>query len=83
MGTNIHYNPSTAKLFYWNFRPREVVSRWRDPKLPSEYKLFRFDKMEVNDFEIWLIDVTFLSDHIVCVNKKWEITDLDRRLKVC
>ena len=26
-------NPLTAKLFYWNFYPPEVVSRWRDPQL--------------------------------------------------
>ena len=37
----------------------EVVARWRDPQLPSEWKLFRFDKIEVNDFQILWIDVTF------------------------
>ena len=37
----------------------EVVYRWRDPQLPSEWKLFRYDQMEVNDFEVLLIDVTF------------------------
>ena len=26
-------NPLTAKLFYWNFHPLEVVSRLRDPQL--------------------------------------------------
>ena len=25
-------NPSTAKLFYFDFYPLEVVSRWRDPQ---------------------------------------------------
>ena len=40
-------NPLTAKLFNLNFHPLEVV------------KLLRFDKMEVNCFQLLLIDVTF------------------------
>ena len=54
-------NPLTAKLFNLNFHPLEVVSRWRDPQLQvSENNLlFRFDKMEVNCFQILLIDVIF------------------------
>ena len=51
--------PITAKLFILNFHPLEVVSRWRDPQLSSEWKLIKFDKMDVSDFEIVLIDVTF------------------------
>ena len=30
----------------------------------SEWKLFRFDKMEVNSFQILLVDVTFYLEHI-------------------
>ena len=30
----------------------------------SEWKLFRFDKMEVNSFQILLVDVKFYLDHI-------------------
>ena len=44
-------NPLTGKLFNLNFHPLEVVS--------SEWKLFGFDKIEVNSFQILLIDVTF------------------------
>ena len=36
-----------------------VVSRWRDPQLQVSENLFRFDKMEVNCFQILLNDVTF------------------------
>ena len=57
--TNCCFNPLTAKLFNLNFHPLEVVSRWRDPQLQMSENLFRFDKMEVNCFQILLIDVTF------------------------
>ena len=33
--------------------------KWQIPPFKSKEKLFRFDKMEVNDFEILLIGVTF------------------------
>ena len=54
-------NPLTAKFFNLNFHPLEVVPRWRCrwSTTSSEWKLFRFDKMEVNCFQILLIDVTF------------------------
>ena len=52
-------NPLTAKSFNLNFHSHEVVSRWRDPQLQVSEKSFRFDKMEVNCFQILLIDVTF------------------------
>ena len=52
----VRVNPLTAKLFNLNFHPLEVVSRWRDPQFQV-----RLDKMEVNCFQILLIDVTFLS----------------------
>ena len=32
-GWVVYFNPLTAKLFYFNFHPLEVVSRWRDPQL--------------------------------------------------
>ena len=51
--TTHNFNPLTAKLFNLNFHPLEVVDR------VSEWKLFRFDKMEVNYFQILLVDVTF------------------------
>ena len=49
---DLAFNPLTAKLFNLNFHPLEVVAS-------SEWKLFRFDNMEVNCFQILLIDVTF------------------------
>ena len=45
-------NPLTAKLFNWNFHPLEV---WIAPT-SSEWKLCRFDKLEVNSFQIVLTD---------------------------
>ena len=54
-----YINPLIAKLFILSFHPFEVVSRWRDPQLQVSEKLFRFDKMEVNSFQILLVDVTF------------------------
>ena len=52
-----HYH-LTTNLFNWMFHPFEVVLRSRDSH-PSERKLFILYKMEVNDFEILLIDITF------------------------
>ena len=53
-------NPLTAKLFNLNFHPLtwSCVSLTKSTT-SSEWKLFRFDKMEVNCFQILLIDVTF------------------------
>ena len=42
-------NPWKANIFNWNFHPLEVVYRWRDSQL----------QVDINDFEILLIDVTF------------------------
>ena len=56
----LRFNPLTAKLFNLNFHPLEVVSRWRDPQLQVSKNYVRFDKMEVNKFQILLIDVTFI-----------------------
>ena len=58
--SNVHrivnyIHPLTAKLLNLNFHPLEVVDRLT----LSVRKLFRFDKMEVNCFQILLIDVTF------------------------
>ena len=66
--------PITAKLFILTFHPLEVVSRWRDPQLSSEWKLIKFDKMDVNDFEMVLIDVTFylMLESWYLANKKVE-----------
>ena len=58
------FNPLAAKLLNLNFHALEVVSRWRDPQLQVSVKLFRFAKMEVNCFQILLIDVTFYLYHI-------------------
>ena len=49
--STLRANPFIAKLFNLNFHSLEVVSRWRDPQLPSEWKLYRFDKMAVNCFQ--------------------------------
>ena len=49
---------SIANYFNWNFHSLEVVSCWRDLQL-QELKLSKFDKIEVNSFEILLIDFTF------------------------
>ena len=53
------FNPLTAKLFNLDFHPLAVVSRWRDPQLQVSENIFRFDKVEVNSFQILLVDVTF------------------------
>ena len=45
------FNPLTDKLYKRNFTHLKSTS--------SEWKLLGFDKMEVNDFENLLIDVTF------------------------
>ena len=57
------FNPLTATLFNRNFHSLEVVSLTRSAT-SSEWKLLRFDKMEVDDFDILLIDVTFCSQHV-------------------
>ena len=44
----------TAKLAHLNFHALKVVSC-----ASSDWKLFRFDKIEVKDFEILLISDTF------------------------
>ena len=55
------FDPLTANIFNLNFHPLEVVSSWRDPQLQvsENYSNIIFDKMEVNCFQILLIDVTF------------------------
>ena len=83
------FNPLTDKLFNWNFYPLQVVSRWRDPQLQVSENYSRFDKMEVNDFEILLVDVTFYLWYVLKLafnvqdtqNKKGY--NRDRRLKGC
>ena len=59
----IMLNPLTAKIFNWNFRPVEVASLTRSTT-SSEWKLFRFDEMEISDFEILLINVKFHLKHV-------------------
>ena len=51
-------NPLTVKLFNRNFHPLEIVSRRRDPQLQVS-KNSHLTKMEVNSFQILLVDVTF------------------------
>ena len=53
-------NPLTVKLFNLNFHPLEVVSRWRDPQLQVSENYTDLKKMEVNSFQILLVDVTFV-----------------------
>ena len=61
-------NPLTAKLYNLNFHPLEgCVSLTRSTTL-SEWKLFRFGKMEVSCFQILRIDVTFYLCHMF---KRW------------
>ena len=48
------FNPLTAKLFYLNFQPLEVVSCRRDPQLQVGENYF-----DLNSFQILLFDVTF------------------------
>ena len=45
-------------LIILNFHPLEIVSRYRDPQL-SEWIFFRFDKMEVGYFQIFLCILSF------------------------
>ena len=54
------FNPLTAKIIQFEFSPTwSCVSLTRSTTL-SEWKLFRFDKIEVNSFQILLvIDATF------------------------
>ena len=56
-------NPSAAKLFSLNFHPLEIVSRWRDPQLQVSENYSDLKKIEVNCFQILLIDVTFYLYH--------------------
>ena len=53
------FNPLTAELFNFNSPPPtwSCVSLTQSTT-SSEWKLFRFDKMEVNSFQILLVDVT-------------------------
>ena len=53
------FNPLTAKLKKKKFHPFEVVSRWRDPQLQVSENYTDLKKMEVNCFQILLIDVIF------------------------
>ena len=46
-------SPPSIITFNWNFHLLEVVFFW------SYLYAIRFDKMEANDFQILLIDVTF------------------------
>ena len=55
------FNPLTAKLFNWNFPSLQVESRWPDPQLQESEKNSRFYKMEVNNFEILLMQVIFYT----------------------
>ena len=48
-----------SALINWNFHQLEVVSRWRDPQLQVGENCSDLKKIEVNDFESLLIDVTF------------------------
>ena len=59
-------NPLTAKLFNLNFHPLEAVSRWRDPQLQVSENYYS-DKIEVNSFQILLVDVTI----IINIFKMW------------
>ena len=52
-------NPLTAELFNLNFNPLEVVSRWSNPQLQESENYSDLTKMEVNSFQILLVDVTF------------------------
>ena len=59
-----HSNPLTAKLFNLNFHSLEVSVSLTRSITSSDWKLFRFDKMEVNYFQILLIDVTFHFQYV-------------------
>ena len=50
-------NPYPAKVIYLNFHPRSCVSLTR-PTSSSGWKIFRFGKTEVNDFDILFIYLT-------------------------
>ena len=74
------------------YQPTELIWILTHLKLclaSSEWKLFRFDKMEVNDFKILLINVTFYHYHVkkLVFNVliiKWKKNEYnrDRRLKL-
>ena len=63
------FTPLTAKLFNLNFHPLEIVSRWRDPQLQVSENYSDLKKMEVNCFQILLIDVIFYFNMF----KKWYV----------
>ena len=56
--TDRFLNTLISKLFNYKFHSLKVVSRRRDTQLQVGENNSDFYKMEVNDFEISLIDVT-------------------------
>ena len=64
----LFYKPFNCQIIKFEFSPT-----WSCVSLPrstttSEWKLFRFDKMKVNYFQLLLIDVKFFYQHV------WKLT---------
>ena len=71
-------NTLTSELFNWNFHPLEVVSRWRDSQLQVSENNSSLTKCIGNDFELFLIDVTFYLQHAYW---KWDLIKMLIKIK--
>ena len=57
------FNPDPAKLFYLNFQPLEVVSRYRDPQpqvVENHSYLFNF---RPNIYKSWCLNSHFIPNN--------------------
>ena len=66
--------PITTKLFYLNFHPLEVVSRWRDPQLQVSENYSDLTKWRSTNFKsCWLMSLfifnRFKSCYVMCYKK--------------
>ena len=60
-----HITPSLLiKIIQFEFSPTWSCVSLTRSTTPSEWKLFRFDKMGLNSFQILLVDVTFYLQHM-------------------
>ena len=67
-------NPSTVKLFNWNFHPLEVVSRWRDSQLQVSENYSDLTKRRSTNFKsCWLLSLFIFnmvkSWYVLCYKK--------------
>ena len=64
--TNLKYkstiNPYPAKLIYFNFRPLEVVPRYRDPQPQMVGKYSYLFNFRPNFYKSWCFNTNFISN---------------------